>query len=239
MGFQIFCDVTNYPYKPHLFDWVAMELLKKKSALTQNYVYVTYDSLNLLFPQLLLNNFQPALSLALLTETECAVWASLSNSSPVIMHAFVFWSTPSRWWGVCTRRVRTTHSGNSRTAPIRSLGCTQSRTLCPWWTLLSCPYRGRTPWKTWTRAPRKSIKDMGWTKHTERFQQTPDLRLFVIHFLPSGVPYGMSKSLKCLQLSRPQRAQVFSHLTFNLAVISPVFLSWCFCLCTGVGLDMS
>lgn len=59
-------------------------------------------------------------------------------------------AAPSRWWGVCTRRVRNTRRGSRRTPPSTSRGCTRTRTPCPWWTRPNCPYRGRTLWKTWT-----------------------------------------------------------------------------------------
>lgn len=51
---------------------VEMVAVWRHSALLTQYVYVRSGSLNLLLPQLLLNNFQPVLSLAVLTETECA-----------------------------------------------------------------------------------------------------------------------------------------------------------------------
>lgn len=59
-------------------------------------------------------------------------------------------AAPSRWWGVCTRRVRNTWRGSRRTPPSSSRGCTRSRTPCPWWTRPNCPSRGRTLWRTWT-----------------------------------------------------------------------------------------
>lgn len=110
-------------------------------------------------------------------------------------------ATP-RWWGVCTRRVRTTRRGSRTTSPSTSLGCTQSRAPCPPWTRPSCPYRGPTLWRTWTwrwrwapgrrtSTSRTALKtgQKGW----KRLDSLADLFKITLESIemifPVGVPY--------------------------------------------------